>query len=83
MVDWELYAWVKRSKQRQRIVRLLKQPQTPTDISEELDIHIAQVSYSLSEMQERGLVEVLNPEAKTGRLYRLTEAGNEVCIQLA
>jgi predicted transcriptional regulator len=51
MVDWKLYAWVKRSKQRQRIVKLLEEPQTPTDISEELDVHIAQVSHSLSEMQ--------------------------------
>jgi len=83
MVDWKLYAWVKRSKQRQRIVKLLEEPQTPTDISEELDVHIAQVSHSLSEMQEHGLVEVLNPEAKTGRLYRLTETGNGVRIQIA
>ena len=82
MVDWDLYAWVKRSKQRQRIVKLLEEPQTPTDISEELDIHIAQVSHSLSGMRERGIATVLNPEAKTGRLYRLTQTGTQLHEQL-
>lgn len=82
MVDWNLYAWVKRSKQRQRIVALLEQPRTPTDISEDLNVHIAQVSHSLNEMRDRRIVTVLNPDAKTGRLYRLTDTGIQIHDQL-
>ena len=78
MTDIELLSWVKRSEQRQNILRFLDKPRTPTEISGEVDAHIAQVSHSLSEMCEKDLVEVLNPDAKTGRLYQLTDKGEEI-----
>lgn len=78
MTDIELLSWVKRSEQRQNILRFLNKPRTPTEVSKEVDAHIAQVSHSLSEMSDRELIEVLNPDAKTGRLYQLTDKGEEI-----
>ncbi len=81
-MDWDEYGWVMRSQQRQEIVLLLTRPMTPSQIAEELDAHIAQVSHSLSEFKDRGLVEVLNEDARKGRLYRLTEKGVEIRKEL-
>jgi predicted transcriptional regulator len=82
MVDVELLSWIKRSKQRQQILKYLDKPRTPTEVSEHIDAHIAQVSHSLSNMVEKDLVEALNPDAKTGRLYRVTEKGEEMASKL-
>lgn len=78
MVDTELLSWIKRSKQRQEILLFLEEPRTPTEVSDEVGTQISQVSHSLSEMREKDLVKVLNPDAKTGRLYELNENGRKL-----
>ena len=82
MVDWDSYGWVKRSDQRQRIIRFLDGPKTPTDIAEEIGVQLSQISYSLSQFREKQLVEVLNEDATQGRLYKLTEEGREIKEEL-
>jgi len=77
-MDWEAYSWVMRSRQRQEIVRLLQRPRIPSQLADELDTHLSQVSHSLSQFQKRGLVECITPDARKGRLYRLTEKGENV-----
>jgi len=82
MDDWEVFAWIKRSRQRQRVIRLLRDPKTPTDVAQSLDIHIAQASRSMRQMEEKGVVQVLNPEDKLGRLYVVTDEGEEILEKL-
>ena len=40
------------------------------------------VSRALSELKEKKLVEVVNPEDRTGRIYRRTKEGEKVAKQV-
>ena len=82
MVDWEKYGWIKRSEQRQKVIKFLNDPKTPTDIADEMEVQLSQISYSLGQFKEKQLVEVLNEEATQGRLYKLTEEGKEIKEEL-
>lgn len=78
-----LTEYVKQSTNRTKVLKtiginILK----PTDITKKTNIHINNVSRSLKQLKEKGLVEILNPESKRGRLYRITEEGKRILKNL-
>ncbi len=54
----------------------------PTQISENSGIRTNHVSKVLSELKAHELIECINPEFRKGRLYRLTEKGEEIVENL-
>lgn len=50
----------------------------PTNIAEGIGIRSNHISVVLRELKSKELVECINPEARKGRLYRLTTKGLEV-----
>lgn len=50
----------------------------PTQIVENSGIRTNHISKVLGELKAHELVECINPEAKKGRLYRLTEKGEDI-----
>ncbi len=40
------------------------------------------VSRALSELTKKGLIEILNPKEKTGRIYRRTKLGDKIFKQI-
>jgi predicted transcriptional regulator len=75
-IDWEKFGFVKAGKYRKEIIIALEDsPKTPTELSEETEIHVSHVSNTLKELLERNIVTVLNPNASKGRLYKLTDQG--------
>lgn len=50
----------------------------PTQIAENSGIRTNHISKVLGELKVHELVECINPEAKKGRLYRLTEKGEDI-----
>lgn len=50
----------------------------PTQITENSGIRTNHISKVLGELKAHELVECINPEAKKGRLYRLTEKGEDI-----
>ncbi|MFB6199619.1 MAG: winged helix-turn-helix domain-containing protein [Candidatus Nanohaloarchaea archaeon] len=80
----ELIPFVRRSSNREDILTYLKNegPATPTDIAEETGMHRNHVSNRLSELREKGLVEVTNPEDSHHRYYRIKDKGKEVLEEL-
>lgn len=78
-MDWETYGWVQSSEYRSDVLRsLAEKPKIPSQIAEENGYYLSHVSNTLSEMGERNLVSCLTPESNKGRVYRLTEKGQEV-----
>jgi len=75
---WELLSFVLRSKQRVKIIKFLDRPSTPNQISSGTGLAISHVSRSLAEFRERGIVKLMNPKAKMGRIYVLTPKGKNV-----
>ncbi len=61
---------------------LAKQNKTPKQLSTELKIHQNNISATLKELKDKGLVDVVNPAAKKGRYYRLTIAGKDMVENL-
>lgn len=76
--------YVKASKYRTDVLCVLKDGVLcPKEISEKTKYHTSHVSTTLTELQSRNLVVCINPEARKGRLYRLTSDGKTICAQLS
>ena len=54
----------------------------PSKIAAEAGIRPNHISKVLRELKETGVAECINPEVRKGRLYRLTDKGNQVIIIL-
>ena len=54
----------------------------PTQIAKDSNIMPNHISKVLSELKSHELVECINPEARKGRLYRLTDKGDELVKNL-
>ena len=54
----------------------------PSNIARDSGIRTNHISKVLGELKNHELVECINPEVRKGRLYRLTETGDEVVKNL-
>ncbi len=84
-MDWKLFAWVKRGSRRKDVLGLLKKstnPLTANEIKQKLKIALSQASFTLKELNDKELVECLNPNDKIGRLYKITKKGEEMLKEL-
>lgn len=79
-MDPELLGWVKASEYRREILRTLAAEDllTPSEIAERTDRHLSHVSGTLTDMEDRGVVECVTPERQKGRLYSITERGSDI-----
>lgn len=85
MDDEKLKVWsyVNISSYRVKAVKSLKnEVKTPTKIAEDAGIRTNHISKVLRELKESGVVECINEGAKKGRLYRLTDVGDEIVENL-
>jgi len=72
-------SYVQISKYRTKVVKALDgETKIPTQIAKDSEIRPNHISKVLSELKAHELVECINPEARKGRLYRLTDKGNEL-----
>lgn len=76
---WADVGYITISRNRQKVMKILTDgPKIPSQIGKKAGIRTNHVSNNLKQLSEHGLVECINPEAKKGRLYRLTEKGKLV-----
>ena len=80
--------FVKRGKNRKEIFIALDKPMMPSELvlklySKSGNTYFNIVSRALAELKEKKLVEVANPEDKTGRIYKRTTAGEKVAKELS
>lgn len=57
-------------------------PKFPSELAKNAGIRQNHVSNVLRQLRMKGLVEIVNPEAKKGRYYRLTSVGEEISKEL-
>lgn len=74
----EDYSWVIRGKQRRKVIKVMTKEKIPTQIKEETQLSLNNVSDVLRSFQEKNIAKVLNPKAKTGRIYKLTPKGMKI-----
>lgn len=80
-MDWKLFAWLKRGKRRQSILKLLSESNKPLSTNEikiKLKVAISQASFTLKELVDKKLISSVNPEDNIGKLYVITDLGKEM-----
>ena len=76
-------SYIKISKYRTKVMKSLDgEVLIPTQIARSSDIRPNHISKVLAELKAHELVECINPEVRKGRLYRLTEHGEEIVDKL-
>ncbi len=76
-------SYVNISKYRTKAIKSLEEsPKIPSVIARDSGIRTNHISKVLRELKEHELVECINPEARKGRLYRLTDTGKEIVNNL-
>ena len=72
-------SYVEISKYRKKVMKALEDDvKIPSQIAKDSEIRQNHISKVLSELKAHELVECINPEVRKGRLYRLTDKGNEL-----
>ncbi|WP_304047071.1 transcriptional regulator [Methanobrevibacter gottschalkii] len=72
-------SYVQISKYRTKTMKALEgSVKIPSAIAKDSGIRTNHISKVLSELKAHELVECINPEVRKGRLYRLTETGEDV-----
>ena len=74
---------VKRGKNRKKVFLALDNPIMPSELvikiyGKSSNTYFNIVSRALTELKEKGLVNIVNPEDKTGRIYQRTKLGEKV-----
>ena len=76
-------SYVNVSKYRTKVMKSLDgEVLIPSQIAKNSGIRTNHISKVLSELKAHELVECINPEVRKGRLYRLTETGEDVVKNL-
>ncbi len=87
MVNLQLYTWVVPGRQRKAVLKALSHKMTPTEICKKSKHYNEKISLNntsdiLRLFAKKRIAVCLNPEAKIGRLYELTEDGVEIREEL-
>ena len=76
-------SYVEISKYRIKVMKALEDDvKIPSQIAKDSEIRQNHISKVLSELKAHELVECINPEVRKGRLYRLTDKGDELVKNL-
>ena len=71
--------YIKKSEYRSKVLKTLaNDTKIPSQIAKDTGIVQNHISNTLRQLKEHELVECINPEVRKGRLYRLTENGEEI-----
>jgi len=77
-MDLELLSFIKRSGQRVKILMNFRSSHTPSEITKKCGLSPSHTSRTLKEFCEKGILKCENPKDHTGRIYSLTEKGEEL-----
>lgn len=71
-------SYIKRSKNRLKLITIIGDTfKMPSELAEEMNLRINQISAILSDLKKENIVVCINENAKTGRFYQLTDKGKE------
>jgi len=78
MVNYSLLSFVLSGERRKTILLCLDKPKIPKEMAKENNISIHNISKTLRELVDRGLIKCINPKDKFYRFYQLTKKGKEI-----
>ena len=81
-MSWNDVSYVIASKTRKAVLLKLETPRTPTFLSKELNVNLANISRGLAELEDKSIVVCLTPNQKVGKIYTLTKKGNDIISKI-
>lgn len=79
----KLVGYVISSTYRTEVMKtLIEKPKIPSKIAADIGIKQNHISNVLNQLKEKGLIRLINPEAKKGRIYELTDVGLKIAKEL-
>jgi len=80
-------SFVKRGKNRKIVFLALDKPMMPSELvikiyEKNSNTYFNIVSRALAELTKKGIVEILNPKERTGRIYQRTKIGDKIYKQV-
>lgn len=82
MTNYSLLSFILRGERRKAILLCLDKPMIPKEIAQKCNVSIHNVSKSLKELIDKGLIICKNPNDKFYRFYELTKKGGELIKEL-
>lgn len=80
---WKKVGYIQASKYLTKVMKSLNgETKIPSQIAKDTDILQNHMSATLKQLREHNLVECVNPEVRKGRLYRLTDLGEDIVEHL-
>ena len=77
------YGYVMGSTYRVKVMKVLQnEVKIPSQIAKDAGIRTNHISKVLNELKNEDIAECINEDAKKGRLYRLTDVGEEIVKKL-
>ena len=76
--ELKLISFIKRSKQREKVLACFHSSHTPTEISEKTNLSPSHISRTLREFCEKKLLKCQNVKSHVGKLYTLTRTGKQI-----
>lgn len=81
--DLDIISYIKRGSNRLKVFLALDKPMMPSELVKKVfgkssNTYFNMVSRALAELVKIGVVKVLNPKEKTGRMYSLTSKGKNI-----
>ena len=79
--DWHAVGYVRENQLKRKIIEhLARRHHTPTELMKSIGgSKMSNVSSALADLCAKGYTVCLNPKAKKGRLYGLTDKGKDTC----
>ncbi|WP_296792246.1 transcriptional regulator [uncultured Methanobrevibacter sp.] len=75
--------FVKNSQYRIKVIKTLEgNVKMPNEIATDAGIEKKIISNIIKQLREQDILVCINPEVRKGRLYRLTDLGNEIAKKL-
>lgn len=82
-MDIDEYAWIKASEYREMILLALEdKTRPPKELAEQTGYYLSHVSNTLADLEGHDLVECVTPGRRKGRLYSITDKGEQIAREL-
>jgi len=84
-ISYSIISFLLRGERRLKILRYLydlEEPKIPKKIADDTKFSLSNVSNSLSELLNKGLIKCVNPEDKLFRFYVITNKGKNALKEL-
>lgn len=80
---WEIYGYIASSHYRKVVLKILRErPSMPKEIAQRSNKPQSHISRALKELEKKGIVKCINPNARKGKMYKLTDFGIQIANML-